>query len=66
MESKEMDTYDISIVGAGPSGCACVLALQGSGLRVIVLDKDTFPRYKICGDAIPGPAFKALDSINHS
>jgi len=53
-------------VGAGPSGCACVLALQGSGLRVIVLDKDTFPRYKICGDAIPGPAFKALDSINHS
>lgn len=66
MESKEMDTYDIAIVGAGPSGCACALALQGSGLRVIVIDKDTFPRDKICGDAIPGPAFKALDSINHS
>ncbi|MGK0366481.1 MAG: geranylgeranyl reductase family protein [Saprospiraceae bacterium] len=59
-----MDIYDIAIVGAGPSGCACALALQGSGLRVVLLDKDIFPRDKICGDAIPGPAFKAMDQIN--
>ncbi len=59
-----MNTYDIAIIGAGPSGTACTLALQGSGLRVILIDKDNFPRDKICGDAIPGPSFKAMDKIN--
>lgn len=58
------NTFDIAIIGAGPSGCACALALHGSGLRVVLIEKDTFPRDKICGDAIPGPAFKAMDKIN--
>lgn len=56
--------YDIAIVGAGPSGCACALALHDSGLRVALIDKEAFPRDKICGDAIPGPAFKAMRHIN--
>lgn len=56
--------YDVAIIGAGPSGCACALALHGKGLRIALIDKDLFPRDKICGDAIPGPAFKAIDSIN--
>ena len=46
--------YDIAIIGAGPGGCACALALQQSGLKVILIDKDIFPRDKVCGDAIPG------------
>lgn len=58
--------YDIAIVGAGPSGCACALALHDSGLRVVLIDKEAFPRDKICGDAIPGPAFKAMHKINPS
>lgn len=55
--------YDVAIIGTGPSGCACALALHQSGLRVVLIDKETFPRDKICGDAIPGPAFKAMDKI---
>ncbi len=56
--------FDIAIIGAGPAGTACALALHGSGLKVVLIEKDTFPRDKICGDAIPGPAFKAMDAIN--
>lgn len=56
--------FDIIIVGAGPSGSTCALALKDCGLRVALLDKATFPRDKICGDAIPGPAFKVLHSID--
>ena len=59
-----MPHYDIAIIGAGPSGCTCALALHNSGMRVVLVDKDDFPRDKICGDAIPGPAFKVLDKIN--
>ena len=56
--------YDVAIVGAGPAGTACALALRGSGRRVLLLDKAAFPRDKICGDAIPGHALKALRQLD--
>jgi geranylgeranyl reductase family protein len=59
-----IDYYDVAIIGAGPSGCACALALEGKGLKVAIFDKAKFPRDKVCGDAIPGPSFKAIETIN--
>jgi geranylgeranyl reductase family protein len=59
-----LPTYDVALVGAGPAGTACALALRGSGLRVALLDKSTFPRDKVCGDAIPGHALKALGQLD--
>lgn len=56
--------YDVAIIGAGPAGSACALALHDSGLRVLLVDKEHFPRDKICGDAIPGQTLKAMDIIN--
>jgi geranylgeranyl reductase family protein len=56
--------YDVAIIGAGPAGTACALALRHSGLRVALLDKATFPRDKVCGDAIPGQALKALRQLD--
>jgi len=55
--------YDIIIIGAGPAGTACALALRESGLRVALVDKSTFPRDKTCGDAIPGPTLKVLRKL---
>ena len=56
--------YDVVIVGAGPAGTACALALRHSGRRVVLLDKARFPRDKICGDAIPSPALKHLARLD--
>ena len=56
--------YDVAIVGAGPAGTACALALRHSGLRVALLDKAQFPRDKVCGDAVPGHALKALRQLD--
>ena len=56
--------YDVIIVGAGPAGTACALALRHSGRRVALVDKAQFPRDKICGDAIPSPALKHLSRLN--
>lgn len=56
--------YDIAVIGAGPAGLTTALALKDSGLSVAVIDKSTFPREKICGDAIPGTAQKVLSSIS--
>lgn len=36
------------MVGGGPAGSSCALALRGSGLDVVVLDRREFPRDKTC------------------
>ena len=46
--------YDLMIIGAGPAGCTLALHVADSGLRVAIMDKATFPREKICGDALSG------------
>ena len=56
--------FDVVVVGGGPAGCATVLGLHGKGFKVALVDKFSFPRDKVCGDAIPGPSFQALDLIN--
>jgi geranylgeranyl reductase family protein len=43
-----MEYYDIIIVGAGPSGSTLAHALDTSGKRILILDKQTFPRDKTC------------------
>ena len=49
-ESREVQ---VLIVGLGPAGAACGMALAGSSLEVLALDRAHFPRDKICGDALP-------------
>ena len=44
-----MDSCDVLIVGAGPAGSSCAWQLRHSGLDIAILDKQTFPRDKVCG-----------------
>ena len=39
---------DVLIVGGGPSGSSLAWGLRDSGLKVIIVDKKTFPRDKTC------------------
>lgn len=55
-----MEDFDVTIVGAGPAGVACAISLIPSGLKVLVLEKEVFPRDKICGDALSGDVIKQL------
>jgi geranylgeranyl reductase family protein len=54
-------SYDIIIAGAGPAGSGCARALRNAGLKVAILDKASFPRDKICGDAISTTAVEFLN-----
>ena len=66
IENSTNTIYDVIIVGAGPAGATCALALKDAGLKVALIDKSSFPRDKVCGDAIPGRALKVLKSISPS
>lgn len=47
-----MADYDLAIVGGGPSGSACATFAARAGLKVLLLEKERFPREKVCGDCI--------------
>jgi flavin-dependent dehydrogenase len=56
-----MDACEVLIVGGGPAGSACAWRLGQSGLETIILDKQIFPRDKICGGWITPPVLGALE-----
>jgi flavin-dependent dehydrogenase len=41
---------DVAIAGGGPAGAALALLLGQAGLRVVVLERKRFPRFKPCGE----------------
>ncbi|MGZ4867800.1 MAG: NAD(P)/FAD-dependent oxidoreductase [Candidatus Angelobacter sp.] len=56
-----MHSCDVLIAGGGPAGSSCAWALRSSGLRVLILDKATFPRNKVCGGWITPWVLQALE-----
>ena len=54
-------TYDIIIIGAGPSGSSAARIAVKYGLRTLILEKEEFPRYKPCGGAVSEQALSYLD-----
>ncbi|UCD35518.1 MAG: geranylgeranyl reductase family protein [Nitrospiraceae bacterium] len=44
--------YDVIIAGAGPAGSTAGYLLAGAGLRVLIIDRRTFPREKLCAGLI--------------
>jgi geranylgeranyl reductase family protein len=55
-----MDTCDVLIVGGGPAGSACAWKLCAVGLDVVVMDKASFPRDKVCAGWITPQAINDL------
>jgi menaquinone-9 beta-reductase len=56
--------WDVVIIGAGPAGSTAAIHLAAKGYRVLLLDKDNFPRDKICGDGLIPDAIGALRRLD--
>lgn len=53
----------IAIVGAGPAGCSAAYHLANSGHDVTLMDKQGFPRDKVCGDGISIESIQAISMM---
>ena len=60
MVAAGSDDADVVVVGAGPGGAATAYWAAASGLSVLLLDKATFPRDKVCGDGLTPRAVAEL------
>jgi flavin-dependent dehydrogenase len=45
-----MTAWDIAIIGGGVAGSTAAALLAQHGLQVILIEKGTFPRQKVCGE----------------
>jgi geranylgeranyl reductase family protein len=62
-----MDLCDVAVVGGGPAGSCCAAFCAAAGLRVILLERERFPREKVCGDCLNpscGPVLQRLQLTN--
>lgn len=54
---------DVVIVGAGPAGSTAAAHLAQAGFEVALLEKASFPRDKICGDALTPRAVRETQRL---
>ncbi len=54
---------DVAIVGAGPAGSSAAIALARAGRCVLMVEKQRFPREKVCGGCLSGPTVVALGAL---
>jgi flavin-dependent dehydrogenase len=57
------DAFDAVVVGAGPAGSAASTLLARGGRRVLLLEKDSFPRPKVCGEFLSSDALPTLEKL---
>ena len=47
-----MEIFDVAVVGGGPAGSVCAAFCAAAGLRTVLIEREKFPREKVCGDCL--------------
>src|SRR5206468_13581 len=58
-----MEVVDVAVVGGGPAGSSCAAFCAAAGLRVAVIEREKFPREKVCGDCINPACLGILERL---
>jgi flavin-dependent dehydrogenase len=60
------ETWEAIVVGAGPAGSSLAIQLAQRGIRVVLIDRDHFPRDKLCGEFLSPECWPMLDRLGVS
>lgn len=53
--------FDVTVIGAGPAGALAARQLAAHGLQTLLVDKNAFPRHKVCGCCISSAAVQVME-----
>ena len=53
----------MAIVGGGPAGSSCAAFCALAGLTTLVLEREKFPREKVCGDCLNPSCWPVLERL---
>lgn len=55
--------FDLAIVGAGPAGCSAAITAARYGANVLLLERGSFPRQKVCGEFVSAESIQVLKEL---
>ena len=58
-----MQACDLIVIGAGPAGSSAAISAARWGSRVLLLEKGTLPRHKVCGEFVSPEAVTLLSEL---
>jgi len=61
-----MELFDVAIIGGGPAGSTCASFCATAGLRTVVVEREKFPREKVCGDCLNPACWPILRRLDLS
>lgn len=60
---KQVQQYDVVIIGGGLAGLSLAIQLVRKGFRVILFEKEVYPFHKVCGEYVSKEAWPFLEAL---
>lgn len=60
---KKTTTFDVIIIGGGLAGLTNAIHLSKSRQRVLIIEKNSYPKHKVCGEYISNEVLPYLNSL---
>ncbi len=62
--NKEKSTFDVIIIGGGLAGLCNAIHLSKFGKNVLLIEKNSYPKHKVCGEYISNEVLPYLEFLN--
>jgi menaquinone-9 beta-reductase len=59
----EQNKYEVLIVGGGLAGLSLAIMCAQSGLKVLLIEKGSYPRHKVCGEYISMESYDVVKKL---
>lgn len=61
--NKNSSKFDVIVIGGGLAGLSCAIHLSMNNLSVLIIEKNSYPKHKVCGEYISNEVLPYLKFI---